>query len=61
MKHYIAAGGATPFKAPHRAKKLDGLDDWLRERFLRHAGNADVVRQELAAARMLNATRRLSA
>jgi transposase len=38
-----------PFKAPARAKKLDGLDDWLRERFLRHRGNADVVRQDLAA------------
>ena len=23
--------------------------DWLRERFLRHRGNADVVRQDLAA------------
>ena len=28
---------------------LDGLEDWLRERFLRHRGNADVVRQDLAA------------
>jgi transposase len=27
---------------------LDGLTDWLRERFHRHAGNADVLRQELA-------------
>lgn len=26
---------------------VDGLDDWLRERFFRHGGNADVVRQEL--------------
>jgi transposase len=26
---------------------FDGLDDWLRERFFRHDGNADVVRQEL--------------
>ena len=28
---------------------LDGLEDWVEERFRRHAGNADVVRQELAA------------
>ena len=27
---------------------LDGLDDWFRERFFRHEGNADVIRQELA-------------
>ena len=26
---------------------LDGLDAWLRERFFRHEGNADVIRQEL--------------
>ena len=32
-----------------RAKTLDGLDAWLADRFRRHAGNADVVRQELAA------------
>jgi transposase len=32
-----------------RAKMLDGLDVWVEERFRRHAGNADVVRQELAA------------
>jgi transposase len=49
VKSYVAAGGVKPFKAPARARKLDGLDDWLRERFLRHRGNADVVRQELAA------------
>lgn len=49
VKAYIEAGGVKPFKAPMRAKKLDGLDDWLRERFIRHRGNADVVRQELLA------------
>ena len=34
---------------PSRPKALDGLDAWVEERFRRHAGNADVVRQELAA------------
>lgn len=29
--------------------KLHGLEDWLAERFTRHRGNADVVRQELLA------------
>jgi hypothetical protein len=28
---------------------LDGKEDWLRERFIRHRRNADVVRQELIA------------
>ncbi|SHI07990.1 hypothetical protein SAMN05443248_8005 [Bradyrhizobium erythrophlei] len=30
-------------------KRLDGLEGWLRERFIRHRGNADVVRQDLMA------------
>lgn len=47
VKHYVKAGGAVPFKAPKRPKTLDGHEDWLRERFLRHSGNADVVRQDL--------------
>ena len=49
VKQYVAAGGPRPFKLPKRAKVLDGVEDWLRERFLRHRGNADVVRQDLAA------------
>lgn len=49
VKHYVAAGGPVPFKAPQRPKMLDGLEEWLRERFIRHRGNADVVRQDLAA------------
>ena len=32
-----------------RRKSLDGLEGWIAERFRQHAGNADVVRQELAA------------
>jgi transposase len=49
VKQYVAAGGPRPYKSPKRTKVLDGLEDWLRERFLRHRGNADVVRQDLAA------------
>jgi transposase len=49
VKHYVASGGAVPFRAPRRPKLLEGHEDWLRERFLRHRGNADVVRQELCA------------
>jgi len=49
VKQYLAAGGVKPFRAPQRPKKLDGLEPWLHERFVRHAGNADVVRQDLQA------------
>src|SRR5687768_4626841 len=49
VKHYVAAGGVVPFRAAKRSKVLDEHEDWLRERFLRHRGNADVVRQDLLA------------
>jgi transposase len=49
VKTYVAAGGVVPFKSPQRAKALGGQEDWLRERFLKHRGNADVVRQDLLA------------
>jgi transposase len=48
-KDYIAAGGWTPYRQPRRKRALDGLEGWLRDRLRRHRGNADVVRQELAA------------
>ena len=49
VRRYLREGGATPFKKPVRRTAFDGLDDWLRERFFRHDGNADVIRQELAS------------
>lgn len=49
VRRYLRAGGAAPFAKPARKSAFDGLDDWLRERFFRHGGNADVVRQELAS------------
>jgi transposase len=58
VKGYVAAGGVKPFKAPQRPRKLDGHEDWLRERFIRHRGNADVVRQELAAEKGLSVSPR---
>jgi transposase len=48
VKRYLAAGGYVPYQSPKRLSKLDGLDDWLKEQFLQHRGNCDVVRQELA-------------
>jgi hypothetical protein len=38
VKAYVAAGGVKPFKSPERPKLLDGLEGWLRDRFLRHRG-----------------------
>src|ERR1700720_4416505 len=49
VKSYIEAGGWRAYKQPVRRKILDGQESWLRERFERHRGNADVVRQELIA------------
>jgi transposase len=49
VKRYLRAGGYTPYRQPQRAKALDGLEDWLKKQFLKHAGNADVVRQQLEA------------
>ena len=52
------AGGVKPFKSPERPKLLDGLEGWLRERFIRHRGNADVVRQDLLAEKGVAVSRR---
>jgi len=47
VRRYLAGGGWANYRTPRRAKVLDGLETWLSERFRRHRGNADVVRQEL--------------
>jgi len=49
VRHYVAQGGWRPYRGRGRPRALAGLEDWLAERFRRHAGNADVVRQELVA------------
>ena len=47
VRRYLETGGWAPAKVPERPKALDGLESWLAERFRRHRGNADVVRQDL--------------
>jgi transposase len=47
VRRYLREGGPALFCEPQRRTAFDGLDDWLRERFFRHDGNADVIRQEL--------------
>lgn len=48
VKRYLRQGVWQAYRQPRRSRALDGLEVWLSERFRRHRGNADVVRQELA-------------
>jgi transposase len=48
VKRRLRQGGWRAYRQPSRVRALDGLEAWLAERFHRHRGNADVVRQELA-------------
>ena len=47
VRRYLAQGGWVAYRGRGRPRTLTGLDEWVAERFRRHAGNADVVRQEL--------------
>lgn len=50
VRRYVAEGGYVRYRRPaRRPRALAGLEGWLAERFRRHGGNADVVRQELLA------------
>ncbi|WP_029770402.1 IS21 family transposase [Pseudogulbenkiania sp. MAI-1] len=48
VRHYLRAGGPVPYQQPQRSGVLTGHEAWLREQFLTHKGNCDVVRQLLA-------------
>lgn len=47
ISRYLCQKSWRPYQRPRRQKKLEGLSKWLEETFLRHRGNAAVVRQEL--------------
>ena len=49
VQRYLDAGGWAPYRASARLGALAAQGPWLAERFRRHRGNADVVRQELAS------------
>lgn len=51
VRRYVAEGGYVAYRRRGRPRALAGLEGWLAERLRRHAGNADVVRQELLAER----------
>lgn len=48
VQRHVAAGGWAAYQGPGRPGVLAGHEVWVAERFRRHRGNADVVRQELA-------------
>jgi len=49
VRNFFRQGGWQPYGKPCCNSVLDGQREWLRQRFLAHRGNADVVRQELAS------------
>jgi transposase len=49
VRRYLREGCWTGYARGQRTPVLAGLEAWLAKRLARHAGNADVVRQELAA------------
>ena len=48
VRRYLNAGGPVPYRQPQRDSVLGGHEGWLRECFLQHRGNCDVVRQQLS-------------
>src|SRR5712672_873034 len=45
VRRYLAEGGWVAYRGRGRPRTLAGHEEWVAERFRRHAGNADVVRQ----------------
>lgn len=48
VRRYVSEGGWLAHRGRGRPRTLAGHEQWLADRFRRHGGNADVVRQELA-------------
>jgi Homeodomain-like domain len=47
VRGWVSRGEWRPYASPRRPTKLDGLSDWLRDHFCRHAGDTDILRQDL--------------
>jgi hypothetical protein len=43
VRRYLAEGGWVVYRGRGRPRTLSGLEEWVAERFRRHAGNADVA------------------
>ena len=51
VKRYLAAVGWVAMRGPRRKRRLDGLEEWLAERFRRHRDNCDGATGPVARAR----------
>ena len=50
IRKYLRNGGVVEYHSPEPRKGvLNGKEEWLREKFFQHDGNADVIRQELSS------------
>jgi transposase len=49
VRRYVREGTWSGYSRARRVPALEKLSGWLEERLVRHGGNADVVRQELAS------------
>jgi len=58
VRRYLAEGGWVTYRGRGRPRTLAGHEAWVAERFRRHGGNADVVRQELEAEKGIRLTLR---
>ena len=47
VRRYVAADGWTAYRRRTGGGRLETQEAWLKERFFRHRGNAEVVRQDL--------------
>ena len=47
VRRYVAADGWMAYSRRAGGGKLEDQEAWLKERFFRHRGNAEVVRQDL--------------
>ena len=47
VRRYVEADGWMAYSRRAGSGKLDAQEEWLKERFFRHRGNAEVVRQDL--------------
>ena len=47
VRRYVAADGWTAYRRRAGGGRLETQEAWLKERFFRHRGNAEVVRQDL--------------
>ncbi len=58
VRRYLEQGGWRPASSPNRKAVLDGREDWLKQQFEQHDGNAEVVRQMLVQEHKLSVSLR---